>query len=326
MNAFQKTEKQSFTRLAVVLCIGILCCVATTAVDGKKKLPIHEPFPPIVQNAIQCDVCAFSIVNTLQTVEAKRDEALAQRLHFGEDAVLDVLEHLCIPFKENGEWMRRVAIGIRDAPVNDPADTAVKQPETVYPYSLRVDVLENHTACQRTCSTVVDLCERIMDDNGMDDFSGAVLAMTKEDVIADQAHASLLIRQFCGPMQVCKKHYQYVKDLERELSINTELLDAIRRDEPKQIEQEELEMERMLHDLEREQRRKADVYSRQEIGELQRAIIEGRFEDAVALDPQVKDLSEDEFWQLQQLMARDGYFANRDDKAQFEDQDDEDDL
>ncbi|GET93663.1 hypothetical protein, conserved [Leishmania tarentolae] len=298
------TSHVSLMRPLVTRVLLLLVCVVVVAVgcaSARKQLPVNTPFPPVVQNALRCDVCSFIVVNALYQVEAKREEQQRKRLQVREDEVLDEVENMCIPFKDQGQWIRQVALELGTAPpAKRQADVSAAETPR---YHMSVGVVDYYSKCGRICETVSILCEEWMDSDYMDGLSSHLLKEAKSRrTISDAAHRDAIFRRFCAPSPHCKKHANFVQTLDAALTKDAELRESIDADKPQEISTEEREMETMLHRLTREQRQSADVFSRDEIRRMKEAFVTGNKEDLEAVDPTAFDLTDDEFSTLQDYM------------------------
>ncbi|KAG5490720.1 hypothetical protein JKF63_00842 [Porcisia hertigi] len=298
------TRQLATTVVLLLLCVLV---VVTGRTSARKQLPVNTPFPPVVQNALRCDVCSFIVTNALHQVEAKRKELHAKRLQVREDDVLEEVENMCVPFKEQGEWIRQVALQVEE---KTPARSSAGSSVTATPqYQMSVGVVNYFSKCGRTCDTVAMLCEEWMDSSYMDGFSGRLVKEAKgRRDIDSTARRSAIFSTFCAPSPHCKKHAALVSKLNAALAKNSDLRAAISLDRPQEIEPEEREMETMLHRLTREQGQSADVFSRDEIRRMKDAFVNGNKEDVQAVDPVAFNLNDDEFATLQRYMrGEDGH-------------------
>ncbi|KAG5464413.1 hypothetical protein LSCM1_00598 [Leishmania martiniquensis] len=282
----------------------LVVCVLTTAAgcaSARKQLPLNTPYPPVVQNALRCDVCSFMVTNALHQLETKREELHEKRLRVREDAVLEEVENMCVPFKDQGQWIRQVALQLGEAaPSSRPADkSAAATPR----YHMNVGVIDYYSKCGRICGTVAALCEEWMDSGYMDGFSSRLVKVAQSGrSISDAEHRDAVFKTFCAPSPYCKKHAVFVRQLDAALTKQPALRQAIRDDKPEEIQTEEREMETMLHRLTREQGQSADVFSRDEIRRMKEAFLKGDKEELQAVDPTAFDLSDDEFSTLREYM------------------------
>lgn len=279
----------------LLLCFVVLCGVSVPYAAARKELPLNTAFPAVVRDTIRCDVCSFIVANALNQVETTRNELRAKRLPLREDDVLEVTENMCIPFKDQGQWIRQVSLQVKP-----------KSPQAASQgHSIEVDVLDFYGRCGRACDTVAALCEELMDRDVMDDFPGQLLKASKDTNMSDVAHRDAIFGRFCFPSRYCKQHKKYVATLEKALRTDAQLLQEMKAEKPKRIKNEELEMETMMYRLTREQKQSADVFSRDEIHKMQQAFIHGTKEDVAAVDPKAFDLSDDEFQALREHMMAD---------------------
>ncbi|KPI90579.1 hypothetical protein ABL78_0339 [Leptomonas seymouri] len=274
---------------ALVGSVGIQC------VTARKELPVNTAFPAVVQDAIHCDVCSFIVLNALNLVEEKRDELRAKRLTLREDDILAETENMCIPFKDQGQWIRQVHLQVTQKSSQDASQG----------HGIKVEVASFYGRCDRTCDTVAALCEELVDRDIMDDFPGQLLKASRDANMADEAHRLAIFGQFCYPLRHCKWHKKYIKALENALSTDANLLQEMKAEKLRRIKGEELEMETMMYRLTREQRQSADVFTRDEVHRMQQAFIHGTKEDVAAVDPKAFDLSDEEFVALREHMLAD---------------------
>lgn len=279
--------------LLLLLTLSLTACIATLpCATARKELPLNTAFPPVVRDAIRCDVCSFIAANALNQVAAKRDELRAKRLPLREDDILEETENMCIPFKDQGQWIRQVTV--RLAP-KQPADASAG-------HTVEVDVEKFYGRCGRSCTTVAGLCEEWMDREVMDEFPGQLLKLAKDANMTDMDHRDTVFRKFCFSSRYCKQHGKYLTALEKALRRDTDLLEELKAEKPERIKNEELEMETMMYRLTREQQQSAEVFSRDEIRKMQQAFKHGKKEDVAAVDPKAFDLSDEEFEELREHM------------------------
>lgn len=280
---------------SALLCLLACVIISVTCVTARKELPLNSVFPVVVQDAIRCDVCAFIVANALNSAEAKRDELRAKRLPLREDTILEEMENMCIPFKDQGQWIRQVGLELEPKAPQDLSQG----------YRVSVGVVDFYGRCGRTCDTVARLCEELMDRDVMDDFPGQLLKMSRDANMSDEAHRNAVFGRFCHPSRYCKQHKKYTTVLEKALRTEAGLAAEIRADKPRRMKKEEMDMEAMMYRLIREQQQSADVFSRDEIRKMQQAFIHGTKEDVAAVDPKAFDLTDEEFEELQAHMRID---------------------
>lgn len=268
-------------------------------VEGRKEIPSDTPFPQRVQDAIGCDLCAHAVSNIHLQVEKLRKEAALKRLKLREDEVLTAMERSCNPFMEEGEWARRVLILLTRPEKNQKSIFAVGNSD------VRTAVLSYYSRCKRNCFTVKNMCEYIMDQSELDPLPATLLqaARNGED-ITDEDLVRESITKVCYPLEVCRNRAELSRNLNKELNSDQDpegLRAEIEGDVPERIDADEMEMERLMRKMWEEDRRKSDVFPRDEITQLQDAIRRGDREAAKKLDPKSMDLTEEEFEELQAI-------------------------
>ncbi|CAJ1013070.1 hypothetical protein Q4I28_008383 [Leishmania naiffi] len=290
------SSTQSLVTAALLLLVCVLA-VATGGASARKELPLNIPYPPIVQNALRCNVCSFLVDNALNYVQTMRDEMSKNRLQLREDEVLDELEKLCVPFKDPGQWIRQVSLGVEERNAcRNPDTSVIEAPRNV----MKVALVDYYSKCGRTCDTVALLCEEWMDSGYMDEFpSYLVREANKGYDLTTEEHRVAVFSQFCARAPHCENIKSALLELSDELTKNSELREAIDADRPQEIKTEEREMEMMLHRLTREHGQSADVFSRDEVHRMKEAFLKGNREELKSIDPAAFDLTDSEFSMLQ---------------------------
>lgn len=278
----------------------LLTLLLFVVADAKKELPLGTPFPERVLNAIGCDVCAYTVGNALEQVQTQRDTLLKHGVTLREEEILTILEELCNPFKEGGEWIRRVTV---TTGVNSRTNRL----------GISTDVLDYYAACKRSCSSVRDLCERVISDDHADGLSAILLRIARSttETITTRENLREVTREVCDPMSFCVGFTSFQQVVGDEMSAVADGSGPLQRiiadDAPKKVDEEEMEVERLMHKMQTVERKKTDVFSREEIREMQDAIIRGDREAVAKLDPAIMDLTEEEFQSIRQmLMTGDG--------------------
>ncbi|KEG15220.1 hypothetical protein DQ04_00141080 [Trypanosoma grayi] len=254
----------------------LLLLLLPTTVSAKKEKPLHSPFPKDVIDAISCDVCSVLVKKAYHDVEVLFAASAETRVRVSEDDVLTAIEDVCNPFTEQGQWIRRLA-------VNNSADAA--------PHRLRMGLLPVYTKCKRTCTTVVEACEAIVDHETMDQLTPKLLRL--KEYVNDDAFAQAL----CHVTPFCRDQ----RGLPEQRS--TELRAMIAADVMEEIDPKEMEVERMMDQMERKEKRRHDIFTRDEIATMQAGLLKGDKETVAQVDPAIMDLNDREFAALQ-AMAR----------------------
>ncbi|ESL07566.1 hypothetical protein TRSC58_04742 [Trypanosoma rangeli SC58] len=257
----------------ISVCI-LAVLLLSNAIDAKKEKPLYLPFPKDAVDGISCGVCTFVVKQMYKDVLVLLNASIRRRVRMSEDDVLTVLEDVCNPFAETGQWIRRIAI--------------THKRETA-PF-LNVEELQVYTKCKRTCSTVVEACEGVLDHESMDMLSPRLLHLT------EYADADKFAEALCDPSPICTKL--------RGLSVSRydELTIMIDEDIMEEIDPKEMEVERMMDHMERKENRRHSIFHREEIMKMQEAILRGDKEAVAKVDPSIADLSEEEFAAVQAMM------------------------
>ncbi|RNF20844.1 uncharacterized protein Tco025E_03574 [Trypanosoma conorhini] len=261
-------------RTFVVSLFILVTLLLSSAIDARKEKPLHDAFPKEVIDGIRCGVCNFAVKQAYGNVLGLFNASIQTRVRMNEEDVLTVLEDICNPFTEVGQWIRRITITHR-------RDTD---------HLLGVEELPVYTKCKRTCSTVVEACEAVMDHESMDTLSPRLLHLT------EYADAGTFAQALCGPSPICTKRRRLLADRYDEL---VTMMDA---DPMEEIDPKEMEVERMMDHMERKENRRQTIFSREEITKMQEAFLRGDKEAVAKVDPSIMDLSEDEFAAVQAMM------------------------
>ncbi|ORC90313.1 uncharacterized protein TM35_000081110 [Trypanosoma theileri] len=246
-----------------------------TLTNAKKEKPLNEPFPKDAIDAISCDICSLLVRKTYLDVQALFAASVETRVRVNEDDILTAIEDVCNPFAETGQWIRRVAI-------NYSAMTA--------PFLLGIEELPVFTKCKRTCTTIVEACEAIMDHDSMDQLTPKLLHLP------EYADGETLARSLCQTSPICTKR----KSLSAERY--AELRTMIKADVMEEIDPKEMEVERMMDQMERKENRRHDIFSREEITAMQQGLLRGDREAVAKIDPSIMDLNNEEFAALQAMI------------------------
>lgn len=261
-------------RFFIVLFVVVMLLVPGETL-AKREKPLHFPFPEDMVGAIRCDVCGAlvrKVYKDIQALFAARAQATSP---LNEEEVLTALEDVCNPFAGPGQWIRRLAI-------NGTGDAASR--------AFKLEELPVHTQCGRTCGTIVEACQAVMDHESMDQFSSRLLRLH------EYADGEALARVLCHSSPMCTEREDLgpVK--------YQQLLAMIKVDRIEEIEPKEMEVERMMDEVERKENRRQHVFSRKEVMLMQDAILRGDREKAAEVDPSIMKLNDEEFASLQSMM------------------------
>lgn len=264
----------------------VIAFAALPSVSGRKQLPTAPLFPPVVLNAIGCDVCAYTFANFRLQLHDLRMEREAKRLSVHEDDMLAILDHLCNPFHEGGEWMRRVVIKW-DSPSSE----------------LFTNVTSHYNACTSTCRSVSEVCDRVLDTEEAEAIPLIFLNLLKDKSVSLLNHAAFkpALHAVCGVSTACTELNRNLAELARAAQADPTLYHTVTSDQPAVVDAQDMEVERMMYSMREKDGKKAEVFHREEILQLQSAIARGDKETAQRLDPTLNDFSDDEFDHLRQL-------------------------
>ncbi|KAH9577961.1 hypothetical protein LSM04_000969 [Trypanosoma melophagium] len=261
--------------LSLMHFVLLVAAVFLTLTSAKKEKPLNPPFPKDAIDSISCDICSLLVKKTYRDAQALFTESAKTRVRVSEDDILTAIEEVCNPFTESGQWIRRVAINY----------SAVNAP-----LLLSVVELPVYTKCKRTCTTVVEACEAIIDHDSMDQLTPQLLRLSayKDD--------EMFARSLCQTSPICTQR----KDIAPKRF--GELRAMIKEDVMEEIDPKEMEVERMMDQMERKENRRHDIFTREEITAMQQGLLQGDREAVAKIDPSIMDLNNDEFAALQAMI------------------------
>nr|CCC94017.1 conserved hypothetical protein [Trypanosoma congolense IL3000] len=257
-----------------------LACMALLT-SAKKEKPMNVPYPQDVVDDMRCDVCHTAAKQAYARVLELHVASKRTRVPVNEEDVLVAIEDLCNPLASEGQWIRKFG-------VNTSYLTSAGAP--AQPLFISVYTSRNYLKCKRTCKTASDACELVMDDEEMDQFSSYLLRLT---TFKD---AEAFAEKTCGVASFCKKRSGFSAKRYKEV------LEVIALETPEEIDQKEMDMERLMDQMERRNNQRQDIYSREEIIKMLKSLIEGDMETASSIDPSLNRLTDEERRELQRLL------------------------
>ncbi|KAG8345267.1 hypothetical protein TRVL_03895 [Trypanosoma vivax] len=271
----------------VVLAALTVLTLPPTAVARKEK-PLNIPFPQDVIDNIRCDVCNIMTRKAYDLVHALFVLSDSTRVPVNEEDVMVAIEDVCNPFAESGQWIRLFSIGKTPS-----ALTAAPAP-----LHLTLVPLPNHTKCKRTCKTIWEACEAVIDHDSMDVLSPQLLRLRK------YANADAFARSVCDVASFCTERGAIPPQRYEVLG------GMIAEDVPEEIEQKEMDIERMMDFMERKNNQRHEIYSREEVTSMQESLARGDRESASRVDSSINRLTDEEFEELHH-MIKDGRMSHR---------------
>lgn len=290
-------------RLAVVVAI-----CAMWQVYGKREIDVYPVFSKQVQKAMQCDVCEYVVVSAYRRVEQLAKSAQAKELRLHEGDVLNMMDDVCNPFVEHGEWIRFVALNV-----------STHGSESRKAVSFDTSILSYPSMCRRTCATVRVLCEEVLDSASADTLPLLLLQnYDKQNAHGGASNASdnssfvkgmqdILVR-VCDPLPECRNAVDIRARLAKLLSSKegSSLRRDIDADAPQPVDEADIEVDRMIDKTQRVDKKRANVMSRDDLRRLWSAIASGDRDAAAAIDPGALDMSDEEFDELKNEIANMG--------------------
>ncbi|CCW69979.1 unnamed protein product [Phytomonas sp. Hart1] len=285
-------------RFFILLIITILS-INILQTECRKNVLSHATFPLEVQNAIGCDICTYAMTDLSIQIQAEREYKKSNSLKLNEDDVLEIIGELCVPFTVRGEWIRRVALQI-------PSSTSITNNSENNPESDGfTKILDIYTSCKRTCRSVQEVCETMLESEEMDRLSAIILENSNIYAnISDVKVINGLIRQVCIPTHQCLNHLEYKKELTHSLNtmtIHGTLLEQILSDTTEEVGKQLMELESMMYSAGDDDRKKPVIITKDDMEKLKKAYKSGDMEMAKEVDPMADDLSEEELEKLRHI-------------------------
>lgn len=250
---------------------------------AKKTLPTSQPYAPSLVHRHSCEVCHYMIGKAYDAVEKIRNNA-TRRTPLKEDEILqDIIEPLCNPFHREGSWLR--LLDIQTAEVHGSAPlrkTTLLRPT------------EQYTKCKRDCATVAASCELVLQSDEGEQLSGLLyrkksLAVLEDTVCGAACEGSQRLR-------TSKPHREYLA--------TDKLIVELEKETVEYISEKELDMEEMMERMQRGReigQPGVDVFTREEMMNMQDAIQKGDQAALEELDPAAADLSEEDFEMVRRM-------------------------
>jgi hypothetical protein len=271
------------TVLLSLICLATALCTLHCPAEAKKEKPSFKPFSEAVVDHFRCDVCDTMVREAFAMVADIRNNASRKTPLREEDILAEVVELICNPFANQGQWLRTLDLVVTAAPGSSSTSGGY----------LKLQPRSDFTKCKRGCTTLAAACERVIDSDDADNLSSFLFK-------GRPANADKLSKKICG--NVCGS----TSDAKKRASkvFPAKLTAEILRDQPEMISAKEMEIEALMDNLERSHTVGTpgmDVYSRDEMLQMQDAIQDGDLDTLAGLDPSAQDLSTEEFEMLRQM-------------------------
>jgi hypothetical protein len=260
----------------VTVVVTLLSVLSVQMAAAKKEKLTFNSYGSTVERRHSCEICRTMVVEAYPIAEELQKNATRRGYAVREDEVLSkVTEVICNPYVKAGQWLRLVSIK---------ANKETRQ--------TTLEPLEYFTECRRDCTTMANSCSSIVDGDYGDALPGLLLKLKPVEAI-DEA--------------ICKNVCIDTTAV-RTKPLSAKLIDDIAAEAPVEIDKKNLDIEEIMDDMERARggyggAPKMDVYSRDEMMDVQRAILERDGSKLRDLDPSAEDLSDEELEYLQRMYA-----------------------
>lgn len=246
-------------------------------------------FNDVIAEATACDVCYHLVMAAMMRV----DEFMKfrERRSVRSDEVDILTEGLCDPFTMNGAWIRRLNFFVlrNETDEND---------KSVH---IETRVLKHLTKCKRSCTTIEEMCEEIMNYPTFDDFGKEVAKYSVEgDLFFDENSLNLLRAKFCHVFEVCAERDDKRAALNKLLNDpDSQELEDLITDKVEWLEPEKYQLELTMHHLRKNN--SVELFTKQQMNKLKEALAEDDLEAAANIDERIRQLSEQEFREVRRL-------------------------
>eukprot|EP00758_Cryptobia_borreli_P001477 Tbor_TRINITY_DN2273_c0_g1::TRINITY_DN2273_c0_g1_i1::g.2676::m.2676 len=261
---------------------------------------------------IECDVCREMVIIAHDEVATLRKTS---PLGLREETIIeDVTDLVCNPRNSKGWWLREFElVSAKNAEDSDlnmfKHNTGLKDQDK---YQVFLKPLSFITVCESDCMTLAESCRRLMDGDEGDKLSPLLykFKQTRSELVKEICDRSCtrtedLVRRKMKLLEKCFVKNQHANGKGKCNIPFTPLSEEfLMKKLPANITSKELEIEEMMDNMDRthvQNTPKMEVYERETVLEMQRAMITGTKEDVAKFDPDIAELSDSEFAELQRM-------------------------
>lgn len=262
---------------SVIWVLLIAMDLTASFASAKKEKSTWNSYGDLVERRHSCEICRTLVREAYPIAQELHRNATKRGFPAREEEVLSkVTEVVCNPYVKGGQWLRLIEIVVEDN----------EQWTSLRP-------LDYYSQCRRDCTTLANSCNTILDGDYGDALPGLLL---KQKLTVDNIDA-----------EVCKPVCLETKS-SRSKKLSAKTLKAIAAETPMEIDKKNLDIEEVMDDMERARggyggAPKMDVYSRDEMLNVQDAILAGDADRLRELDPMAEDLSDEELEYLRRMYA-----------------------
>lgn len=253
-------------------------CVAFVA--SKKSKSTFKTFGPRVESQHACEICRTMVYQAYDVAQEIHANATKRGVPVREEQILsEITEKVCNPYVTVGQWLRLIDITI-DSKRN----------------ISHLSSLPRYTKCKRKCTTLANTCTTIVDSEAADHLPALLL---KGEFVTPESIEDAVCSDICT--STASARYRKLSDKD---------LQDIQREASEEIDSKELDIEALMDDMERSRGGPSgtppvDVFSRDEMLNVQDAILAGDLEKLRELDPTADDLTEEDLIYLRQMYEGD---------------------
>eukprot|EP00796_Vickermania_ingenoplastis_P006736 gene6736-4830_t len=175
---------------------GMRCARAARASDATG----FYPFSVHVGNAAGCTVCRELVGNA--AVQAQTYIDVKKKNGMTPYEMEEFLQSICDPMTQDGGWIRRIGFFV------------IKNDETAASEGVNfgIGIMKQASYCRRTCATVQETCDFIVDYTSFDSFSKGLSEWTYRGRVDDVSVIKELFKEYCSQFFFCAQ-VNYTQDV-----------------------------------------------------------------------------------------------------------------
>eukprot|EP00796_Vickermania_ingenoplastis_P006737 gene6737-4831_t len=162
---------------------------------GGARRVAYAPLSSSIDDAAGCLVCHHLVANVLAEVQSYMNTN--NKTSVDDYTVEHLLQNICDPFLQDGAWLRKIRFLVAPDEPNKEDDASQVHLEVVY-------VNDGYTECKRTCATVQQSCQFMIDYIFYDWFVKDVALYTQQGVVAPNRTVNEKLEEsFCSQFILC---------------------------------------------------------------------------------------------------------------------------
>eukprot|EP00796_Vickermania_ingenoplastis_P006733 gene6733-4827_t len=275
--------------LLVILCLADRLPLWNSGLLFAAAAPVRDqpPFSEAVMKAGACSVCYHLVMNA--AIQSQNYMDSIHRSVISPAEVEFLMEYMCDPYNLSGAWLRR--IGFFVLPDNETDENSPVHFESL--------VLKHYSECKRTCSTVRDICDEMINFVSFDEFPKEVASLSHQsNLLMDENAVNIMRAKFCHHFTVCQKQDEWRAKLNEALNQpGSKDREDIIRDKVEWMDPDRLHIEFSIY----KSQNKVEVFTREDIEALKEALAMNDLEAAAKIDEKIRSLTDEEFLELRSV-------------------------